>query len=123
MHQVDMSQFKKLLVWQEARELVKEVYEISKEGDFQRDFGLTNQMRRAAISIVSNIAEGDRLNSNAQSVNHFYHARASAAELQTQLIIANDIGYLSKDNLTIMEDKCEKISAMLNKLISVRKRT
>jgi len=78
-------------------------------------------MRRSAISISSNIAEGDELGTNKQSINHFFHARASAAELLSQLIISHEIGFVEENEFEELENTCKKIGAMLNQLIKARK--
>lgn len=116
-----MGDFRNLRVWQEAKQLAVDIYKVTSEGQLKDDFGLKNQMRRSAVSIPSNIAEGDELGSNKQAVHFFYHARGSSAELRTQLIIANEIGYISSEALETLEDRCSKIGAMLNRLIVSRK--
>lgn len=116
-----MGKFKDLRVWQEATELAIEVYKMTFDGQLEKDFALKDQIRRSAISIPSNIAEGDELGTNKQAINLFFHARGSAAELQTQLILAQKIGYIDLETLERLEARCEKIRAMLNKLISSRK--
>ena len=115
-----MGDFKKLNVWQESIDLSKEVYKITSKALFAKDFGLRDQMRRAAVSIASNIAEGEESGSNKQSIRYFNIAKGSCAELLTQLIIANEIVYISKDDFTRFEEKCNKISAMLFNLIKAR---
>ena len=77
-------------------------------------------MRRASVSVPSNIAEGDNLDTDKQSIRHFYIARGSSAELRTQLIIAKEIGYITMDQYDRLEKDCEKISIMLTALIKHR---
>lgn len=77
-------------------------------------------MRRASISMPSNIAEGDESGSNKQAVKFFYVAKGSVAELLTQTIIAHDIGYITEDEGRFISDECKGISSMLTKLIKVR---
>jgi four helix bundle protein len=77
-------------------------------------------MRRASVSIPSNIAEGDNLATDKQSVHHFYIARGSTAELRTQLIIALEVGYIKSDKFEGLEKDCDEISAMLTSLIKHR---
>ena len=115
-----MGNFMKLRVWQNAKELAVRIYKLTQNKEFSRDWGLKDQIQRSAVSIPSNIAEGDELGSDKQSVRHFYISKVSVAELTTQLIIANEIGYIdniTKDNFL---DDCDKISAMLTKLIKAR---
>lgn len=88
--------FEDLIAWQKARELTKEVYQVTRKDMFTKDFGLAGQIQRASVSIMSNIAEGfDRSNPN--EFNHFVIiAKASCAEVRSQLYIAFDIGYLTQ---------------------------
>ena len=79
-----MSHFEELKVWQKAVELAVNVYEITKNEKFVKDFGLRDQMRRASVSISSNISEGDQLESDRSSIRHFRIAKGSSAELYTQ---------------------------------------
>src|SRR4030043_1154838 len=97
-----MGNFRELLVWQKAKELAVKIYKLVKTQTISKDFGLRDQIQRAAVSIPANIAEGDELGTDKQSIRHFYIAKGSAAELITQLIIAQEIGYIdvkSKDSL------------------------
>jgi four helix bundle protein len=84
-----MGNFKQLSVWLKAKNLAVHVYKLTDHGSINKDFGLRDQMRRAAVSIPSNIAEGDTLDTDKQSTRHFFISRGSAAELRTQLLIAN----------------------------------
>ena len=94
-----MGDFRKLNVWIKAKDLAVFVYLITNSGAISKDFGLRDQMRRASVSMSGNIAEGDQLDSNLQSIRHFYIARGSAAELHTQAIIAKEIGYLNENEI------------------------
>ena len=77
-------------------------------------------MRRASISVPSNIAEGDDLDTDKQSIRHFYIARGSVAELRTQLVISMEIEYISSDMYKDLEKRCDNICAMLTGLIKHR---
>jgi four helix bundle protein len=90
--------YKDLEVWQVAVELVKSIYEITEKFPWVERFELTQQIRRAAVSIPSNIAEGQFRNSSREFKPFLSIALGSAAELETQLIIANDINYLPSKN-------------------------
>jgi four helix bundle protein len=115
-----MGNFKELSVWQHAKDMAVNIYKITDQGKFCKDYGLRDQMRRSSVSVPSNIAEGDDLNSDKQSVRYFYIARGSLAELRTQLMISREIAYLNNDEYLELERKCEKISAMLIGLIKYR---
>jgi len=116
-----MGHFQKLRVWQRAKGLAVFIYKLTGQGAFTKDYGLKDQIRRAAVSVPSNIAEGDELNTDRQAINFFYIAKGSAAELLIQAIIANEIGYLEKQHFDHIEDECLAISGMLTKLILARK--
>jgi len=115
-----MGNFKKLLVWLKAKDLAVKVYKITNSSPFIKDHGLKDQIRRSAVSIPSNIAEGDNLDTDKQSTRHFYIARGSTAELRTQLIISMEIGYIGSDLNEELEKSCDEISAMLTALIKHR---
>ena len=118
-----MGNFKKLRVWQLAKNLAVEIYELTSTSKLSKDFGLKDQIQRSAVSIASNISEGDELGSDKQSIRHFYIAKGSTAELMTQLIIANEIGYVDPSKAADLIDECDKISAMLSKLIAARNKS
>jgi four helix bundle protein len=115
-----IGKFKELKVWKQSKDLAVSIYRLTEEGAFIKDFGLKDQIRRASVSIPSNIAEGDNLDTDKQSVRHFYIARGSVAELRTQLVIGMEIGYLKEDQYNRLERECEQISAMLASLIKYR---
>jgi four helix bundle protein len=115
-----MGDFRKLRVWQLAKELAIKIYKLTQTPKLSKDFGLKDQMQRAAVSVSANIAEGDELDTNKQAVKHFYIAKGSLAELQTLLIIAQEIGYIDKKEADELDNECNVISVMLRKLISAR---
>lgn len=108
--------FEKLEVWQEARTLTKQVYKTSKEFPDEEKFGLVNQMRRAAISVCSNIAEGASRTSKKDQAHFYQLAYSSLMELMNQAIIALDLDYLGNDQEDEYREKVGKISRMLNSL-------
>jgi four helix bundle protein len=112
--------FRDLRVWQLAKALAVEIYELTGAGPLSRDFGLRDQMRRAAVSIPSNIAEGDERDTNKESVRFLYIAKGSLAELRTQLEIARDVGALSSESHDVLEAKCAEIGRMLGALNKAR---
>jgi four helix bundle protein len=115
-----MGNFQKLRVWQISKELAIKIYKLTSNQTFSKDFGLRDQIQRSAVSIPSNIAEGDELETDKQSIRHFYIAKGSAAELLTQLIIAQEIGYIECDVKDNQVNDCKIISVMLLKLIRSR---
>jgi len=110
--------YKDLIAWQKAMELVTNTYAAT--ASFPRDelFGLTSQLRRAAVSIPSNIAEGQaRLTSS--EFHHFLgQARGSLMEVETQLQIARNLGYLSEDKTAGLLDSCAEVGRVLNGLLA-----
>jgi four helix bundle protein len=115
-----MANFEKLHVWQIAKDLAVKIYRLTQNNEFARDFGFKDQIQRSAISIPSNISEGDELETDKQSVKHFYIAKGSAAELLTQILIGQEIGYISKEDSVKLVEECKIISIMLLKLIRAR---
>ena len=115
-----MGNFQKLHVWQLGKDLAVKVYKLCNNKEISKDFGFKDQIQRSSVSIPSNIAEGDDLETDKQSIRHFYIAKGSVAELLTQVIIGREIGYISKSEAEILIDDCRIISVMLTKLIRAR---
>lgn len=115
-----MGRFQDLKVWQRAKELAVLIYKETSAGAFAKDCALRDQIRRAAVSISSNIAEGDEHGTDKQSVRFFYMARGSSAEVLTQSVIALEIGYFNNDIFEDIQERCKIISGMLTKLIKAR---
>jgi len=112
-----MGNFKNLRVWNEGIDLAEHIYNITRTGDFKRDFGLANQIQRASVSISSNIAEGDERKTNIEAKYYLNVAKGSAAEVITQLHIANRIGYIDLETFDKLENLTEKIRASIKNLI------
>jgi four helix bundle protein len=110
-----------LIVWKESVELVKEIYDLTANFPKEEIYSLTSQIRRSAISVPSNIAEGAARTTNKEFINFLSISRGSLSELETQIIIAKKIGYL--DNASQIMETINKIFALINGLInSVKKR-
>jgi four helix bundle protein len=116
-----MSYFQELKVWQRSVDLAVKVYELTKRDPFNKDFGLKDQIRRSAVSISSNISEGDQLGSDKGAIRHFNIAKGSTAELITQTIISEKIGYLLAEESKFLQNEANEILAMLTSLIKHRK--
>lgn len=109
--------FTDLVAWKEAHKLALFIYEITKSFPKEEVYGLTNQIRRAAVSVSSNIAEGFSRRTNADK-NQFYHqSLASLTELQNQLLIARDVGYLKNVDFNRVADQTIIVSKLINSLI------
>jgi len=106
-----------LLVWQEGHKLVLEIYKCTKIFPKEEMFGLTSQMRRAVVSVTSNIAEGFNRQTLKDKINFYYNSRGSLMEVQNQIIIAKDIDFLNKDNFENLLGITIQVSKLLNGLI------
>ncbi len=105
-----IERFEDIEAWRDSRILVKKIYKITGEGGFSRDFGLRDQIRRAAISTMSNIAEGFERASNKEFVRFLYLAKGSAGEVRSQLYAAADLGYLDRQRRKELVDFVEMVS-------------
>src|SRR6185369_8303752 len=121
MNQDKIRQFTDLFAWQEAHKLVLLVYEVTKTFPKEELFSLTNQIRRAVVSITSNIAEGFSRQTYKDKVHFYVMALGSLTEVQNQLFIARDLKYLSEENFTKANDQTIKVSKILNGLIKSSK--
>ncbi len=108
--------FEKLQVWQDARNFTVFIYKLTADFPSEEKFGLVSQVRRACISIASNIAEGSARKSAKDQANFYQMAYSSALEVLNQLIISSDLKFLSDDDLIVCREKIESISIKLNAL-------
>jgi four helix bundle protein len=110
--------YRDLIAWQKAKSVALDVYRCTRR--FPRDevYGLSSQMRRAAVSVPSNIAEGKGRYSRKEFVQFLYHARGSLLELQTQLSIARDLDYIEFAAFKSLESQTEELGRILNGLIT-----
>jgi len=111
--------FEEINAWQNARGLVKDIYAMTRSGDFCKDYGLKDQIQRSAVSICSNIAEGFERRGNKEFVNFLWIAKGSAAEVCSQLHNARDLGYITDDQFKSIYDSAKQIGGMLFNLITV----
>ena len=112
--------YKNLEAWKQARELAIAVYKHSDQEPLRRNWGLCDQMQRAAVSIPSNIAEGDERGSNKDSLRFLYISKGSLGELRTQLDIAEATGRLSKNDYKALESKADYVGRLLSGMIRKR---
>jgi four helix bundle protein len=113
--------FSDLRVWQRAMDLALEVYQTTRSFPRDETYGLTSQMRRAAVSVPSNIAEGRGRFSHKELVQYLLNARGSLLELETQIILANRLGYVSADRTENLTKTVEETARMLNALMNTIK--
>ncbi len=109
--------YRDMLVWQKSMDLVVEIYNITKDFPKEESFGLVSQMRRAAVSIPSNIAEGQGRKATKDFVRFLLIAQGSKAELQTQILICERLGYLPKEQTHSAKMYTEEIGKMLYAII------
>ncbi len=109
--------YKELIVWKEGIKLVVEIYKLTQTFPANEKFGLISQMRRAAVSIPSNIAEGWSRNYDKVFIQFLNTSQGSAAELETQLLISNELGFITKESLEAIMSLLIKIKKMIRSLI------
>ena len=117
------SNFKELKVWQESKQLAVEIYKLTNNETFKKDFGLKDQIQRSAVSIASNIAEGCERDSDKEFNRFLNISKGSLAELITQLEIGYEIGYITKTELLLLEEKSNNIARMLGAFIRTINKT
>jgi len=100
-----IEEFEDLIAWQKARELTRAIYEVTRQGAFAKDYGLSGQIQRAAVSIMSNIAEGFERGNPREFHQFLSVAKASCAEVRSQLYVALDAGYL-------VDESCQTLMAL-----------
>ncbi|HJZ04421.1 MAG: 30S ribosomal protein S23 [Candidatus Dadabacteria bacterium CSP1-2] len=108
-----IQKFEDIIAWQRSRELIEKVYRLTNRDKFNRDFSLKDQIRRAAVSVMSNIAEGYARQTDKEFVQFLYIARGSAFETQSQLYVALDLGYISKEEFDKTYETITEISRLI----------
>jgi four helix bundle protein len=112
-----VQKFEELKVYQQARELTNRIYAVTRQAAFARDRSLVDQVRRAAVSIVSNIAEGYERGTTQELVQFLYIAKGSCGEVRAQLGVALDQEYLGAEDYDLMTNQCRLLSGMLHNFI------
>lgn len=114
--------FVDLKCWQEAMAIAEDIYRISSEGPLSKDFGFRDHLRKTALSIPSNLAEGKERETANELVRFLYIAKGSTGELRTQLILAQRIGYFNRTEIDALHNRIANLSSMLGRLISTIKK-
>ena len=114
--------FEDIEAWKEGCRLATRVYEITKEGNFSKDWGLKDQIQRAAVSIPSNISEGFERDSKQEFIRFLSIAKGSAGEVRTQLYIAKNLEYIDAKTFDELTDKAKYVSSLIANLIKYLKR-
>lgn len=112
-----IEKFEDLICWEKSRELVNDIYKLTKIDFFQKDYSLVDQIRRASVSIMLNISEGFALRTNKEFSRHLFIAHGSVAEVQSILYIALDLDYINIDTFNSLYNKCNEISKIISGLI------
>jgi len=106
--------FEDLQVWQDARIFVKSIYELTSLDNFKKDYGLKDQIQRAAVSIMNNITEGYERDNNKEFVNFLGYGKGSAGEVRSMLYVALDLNYISKDDFDKSYSKAVSIITQIS---------
>lgn len=117
MEKQKIKSFTDLIAWKEAHKLALLIYKVTKNFPKEEIYGLTNQIRRATVSISSNVAEGFSRRSNLEKRQFYYQSLGSLTEVQNQLLIARDVGYLDKNIFSEIADQTVSVSKLINSLI------
>lgn len=118
-----VKQFEDLEIWKEARRLTQIIYRLTKGEKFSKDFALRDQIQRAAVSIMSNIAEGFERGGNQELIQFLYVAKASCGEVRSQLYVAFDQGYMPKTDSEESIIAFRRLSGMIGNLINYLRRS
>ena len=118
-----VKQFEDLEVWQEARRLTQAIYRLTRAGRFSKDFALRDQIQRAAVSVMSNIAEGFERGGNQEFIQFLYVAKASCGEVRSQLYVAFDQDYMPKPDSDESILAFRRLSGMIGNLINYLRRS
>ncbi|MBI3801936.1 MAG: four helix bundle protein [Deltaproteobacteria bacterium] len=111
-----IERFEDLIAWQKARELARGIYQLTRQGNFAKDFGLSGQIQRAAVSIMSNVAEGFERGSRGEFHQFLSVAKASCAEVRSQLYVAFDVGYLDRARFEDLLAQAEELARIIGGL-------
>ena len=110
--------FEDLTIFQMARELCKEIYAVTKEGEFHKDVRFVQQIHASAGSVMDNIAEGFERDGNKEFINFLYIAKGSCGEVRSQIIRASDVGFIDNDTATRLYNDCLNLSKSIAKFIA-----
>ena len=111
-----VERFEDLIAWQKVRQLTADIYRVTSQGGFSKDFGLRDQIRRASVSVMSNIAEGFDRGSRGEFHQFLVIAKASCAEVRSQLYVALDVGYIVQEIFSNLNSSTEELSRIIGGL-------
>jgi four helix bundle protein len=113
-----VQRFEDLIAWQKARDLTASIYEVTRTGPFAADYGLARQIQRAAVSVMSNVAEGFERGRRAEFAQFLSIAKSSCGEVRSQLYVALDVGYLDQITFTVLQSRADEVTRILGGLRS-----
>jgi len=116
-----IERFEDIEAWKKARVLVKEIYQTTGGGKFAKDFSLRDQIRRAAVSIISNIAEGFSRQTDQEFVQFLHIAKGSTSEVQSQLYVALDLDYINREEFERLYDEADQVARLISGFIKYLK--
>lgn len=119
----NIEKFEDILAWQKGRELTQLIYRATRKGEFAKDFALRDQIRRAVISITSNIAEGFERGGNKEFIQFLSHSKGSCGEVRSQLYVALDEAYVNQTQWQQLHDRCLEISRLLDGFVKYLQQT
>jgi four helix bundle protein len=111
-----IEKFEDFIAWQKARKLTAAIYKATDQGKFSRDYGLRDQIRRAAVSVMSNIAEGFERGRSSEFHHFISIAKASCAEVRSQLYVALDVGYLDRESFDVLHEQAIEVGRIIGGL-------
>jgi four helix bundle protein len=112
-----ITKFEEIEAWKTARQLTVLIYHLADQGAFAKDYGLKDQIRRASVSVMSNIAEGFESRTNTQFINYLGHAKGSSGEVRSQLYVAFDLKYISQEQFAEAHELADKASRQIRRFI------
>ncbi len=112
---MQFKRFEEMPVWQDARKLTAFVYKLTQENKFKSDYGLRDQIQRASVSVMSNVAEGYERNSRKEFLVFLGYAKGSTGEVRSQLYIAFDLGYIDQEQFDCARELCVSVSVQLTR--------
>ena len=118
-----VNSFEDLQVWQDSRILVKSIYQLTSDSKFSKDFGLREQIQRASVSIMNNIAEGFERNNNKEYIKFLGYSKGSAGEVRSMLYVATDLGYISQDSFNVHYQMAINIITQISNFIKYLKKS
>ena len=113
-----IERFEEIVAWKKGMDLCVQIYSISDDGKFAKDYGLRDQIRRSAVSIPSNISEGFERESNNQFIYFLQIAKASAGELRTQITLARRLNYITEEDFKKLNDEVLEVSKVIGGFIT-----